>query len=302
MKASSELDDRGMDAHRTYGFIPYDKTTEGETVAKSMEFGIADGAVAKVAAALGDSDAVERFTWRSKAYRQYFDPASGFMRGRTLDGHFREPFNPFKAEWMANDYTEGNGWQYTFLVPHDVPGLIELFGGSDRFIEKLDSLFIAEGDMGEYVADVTGLVGQYAHGNEPSHHIAYMYNFVPGQQHKCARIVRHIMDRLYFDDENGVCGNEDCGQMSAWYILSAVGLYQVDPAGGDFAIGSPAVKKAVLDLGNGKKLTVRAEGNSPENIYVQKAVWNGRELDPDHLFISFKELREGGELVLTMGP
>ena len=302
MKASSELDDRGMLAHRTYGFIPYDKTTEGETVAKSMEFGIADGAVAKVAKALGDSAAFERFTWRSKAYQQYFDPKTRFMRGRTLAGKFREPFNPFKAEWMANDYTEGNGWQYTFLVPHDVPGLIGLFGGSDKFVEKLDSLFVAEGDMGNHVADVTGLVGQYAHGNEPSHHIAYMYNFVPGQQHKCARIVRHIMDDLYFDDENGVCGNEDCGQMSAWYILSALGLYQVDPAGGDFAIGSPAVKSAKVGLGGGKTLVVRAEGNSPENIYVQKAVFNGRELSLDSLFISFDELRQGGELVLTMGP
>ena len=300
MVASSELDDRGMDAHRTYGFIPYDKTSEGETVAKSMEFGIADAAVAKVAKLMGDDAAFERFSWRSKAYQKYFDKKSGFMRGRTLAGKFRTPFNPFKAEWMANDYTEGNGWQYTFLVPHDVDGLIELFGGPERFIVKLDSLFIAEGDMGNHVSDVTGLVGQYAHGNEPSHHVAYMYDWVPGEQHKCAKIVRHIMDELYFDDENGVCGNEDCGQMSAWYVLSALGIYQVDPAAGDFAIGSPVVRAATVDLGNGNTLKIKAENNSPENIYVQKVTFNGVVLERP--FISFEDLRKGGEIVFVMGP
>lgn len=299
MKTSSELDGRGLAAHRRYGFIPYDKSDEDWGLAKSLEFAIADAAVAKVAARLGDTEAAGHFLWRSKAYQRYFDPATGFLRGRTLAGAFREPFDPFLAD-NATDYVEGNGWQYTFLVPHDIEGLICQFGGVDAFTLKLDSLFVAQGDMSQAVSDVTGLIGQYAHGNEPSHHVAYMYNWLPGQQHKCARLVRHIMDDLYFDDENGVCGNEDCGQMSAWYVLSAVGLYQVDPACGDFAIGSPAVKKAVIELGDGKTFTVRAEGNSPENVYVRKAVLNGRELSPDHLFISYEQLRQGGELVLTM--
>jgi len=300
IKASSELDDRGMDAHRTYGFIPYDKTEEGETVAKSMEFGIADACVAKVAETFGDSEAVERFTWRSKAYQQYFDKATGFVRGRTLAGEFRTPFDPCRAEHMAKDYTEGNAWQYTFLVPHDVPGLIETFGGPREFINKLDSLFVTKGDLGETAADVTGLIGQYAHGNEPSHHVAYMYNFVEGQQYKCAEKVRTIMDSLYFDTELGVCGNEDCGQMSAWYVLSALGIYQVDPACGDFAIGSPAVKAASVSVGNGKYLEVVAVNNSKKNVYVQKVTFNGKKLDRP--FISYADIKKGGRLEFTMGP
>lgn len=297
--ASSELDERGLDAHRRYGFIPYDKTKETETVAKSMEFGIADGCVAKVAKIYGTQEEVDRYTWRSQAYRRYFDKESGFIRGRNLAGKFRTPFNPYRAEWLADDYTEGNAWQYTFLAPHDVAGLIETFGGEQRFTEKIDSLFIAEGDLGETAADVTGLVGQYAHGNEPSHHIAYMYNWLPGQQYKCAEKVRHIMKELYFDDENGVCGNEDCGQMSAWYVLSALGLYQVDPACGDFAIGSPAVKSAKVQLAGGT-LNIKAVNNSDKNIYVQKVIFNGKVLERP--FISYSELVKGGELEYIMGP
>ena len=301
MKASSELDERGLAAHKKYGYIPYDKSDEDWGLAKSLEFAIADAAVAKVALAVGDTAAAERYRWRSKAYEQYYDPASRFLRGRTLDGRFRTPFDPFIAD-NATDYVEGNAWQYTFLVPHDVPGLISTFGGPEIFRAKLDELFVAEGNIEGSVADMTGLIGQYAHGNEPSHHIAYMYNWLPGGHGECCRLVRKIMDELYFDDENGVCGNEDCGQMSAWYVLSALGLYQVDPAGGDWAVGSPAVRAATVDLGEGRALHIRAEGNSPSNIYVQSASFNGEPFDPDHMFIPWEQLREGGELVLLMGP
>ncbi|MGM9753127.1 MAG: GH92 family glycosyl hydrolase [Candidatus Cryptobacteroides sp.] len=300
MKTSSTKGDRGMDVHNRYGFIPYDKTSESETVAKSMEFAIADASLAKVARSFGDDAIAKTYSFRADAYKRYFDHSSGFIRGRSLDGEFRTPFNPVKAEWMAADYTEGNAWQYTFLVPHDVPGLVNIFGSEQNFINKLDSLFVAQGDLGETASDVTGLVGMYAHGNEPSHHIAYMYDWVPGQQYKCAAVVRHIMDKLYFDDENGVCGNEDCGQMSAWYILSALGIYQVDPACGDFAIGSPAVKSAKVKLANGRTLSIKAENNSPENIYPQRIYFRGRELEKP--FISYSELMEGGELKFIMGP
>ena len=300
MKASSELNERGLDAHGRYGYIPFDKSNEEWGLAKSLEYAIADAAVAKVALAVGGTASAEHYQWRSKAYQRYFDPASGFLRGRTLAGKFREPFDPFIAD-NATDYVEGNAWQYTFLVPHDVPGLINTFGGSERFREKLDSLFVAEGNIEGSVADMTGLIGQYAHGNEPSHHIAYMYNWLPGGHSRCCELVRKIMDELYFDDESGVCGNEDCGQMSAWYVLSALGLYQVDPADGDWAVGSPAVRAATVDLGEGRKLVVRALDNSPGNIYVQSASFNGTLLDPDHMFIPFEDLRLGGELVLQMG-
>ena len=297
MVASSNLSERGLDAHGRWGFIPYDKSSEDWGLAKSLEYAIADNAVAKVALRLGDMDAYKRFRWRSKAYERYYDPASGFLRGRTLSGRFRTPFDPFVAD-NATDYVEGNAWQYTFLVPHDVEGLISVFGGPERFRQKLDSLFIAKGSAEGTVADVTGLIGQYAHGNEPSHHVAYMYNWLPGGQQRCCELVRQIMDELYFDDGGGVCGNEDCGQMSAWYVLSALGLYQVDPAGGDFTIGSPAVKAARVKLGAGRELSIRAVGNSPSNVHVSRATLNGRPLDSP--FIPFEELRKGGELVFYM--
>ena len=301
MLRSSELDERGLDAHGRWGFIPFDRSAEDWGLAKSLEYAIADAAVAKVARALGDSACADHFDWRSRAYERYYDPATGFLRGRTLKGKFREPLDPFAADNLT-DYVEGNGWQYTFLVPHDVEGLVRVFGGTERFREKLDSLFVAEGDLGGSVPDVTGLIGQYAHGNEPSHHIAYMYNWLPGGHDKCCELVRKIMDELYFDDENGVCGNEDCGQMSAWYVLSALGLYQVDPAGGELAIGSPAVRSARVDLGSGRALVIRAIDNSPSNIYIQGATFNGIALNPDRMFLSWNEIRQGGELILQMGP
>lgn len=299
LKSSSMKDDRGMELLKRYGYIPFDKSQEVETVAKGLEFAISDAATAKVAKALGDTAAYRYFHDRSKSYSYYFDPDTQFMRGRAADGSYRTPFDPFKALHMKSDYTEGNAWQYTWLVPQDVHGLIGLFGGEDAFLEKLDSLFKAEGDLGGDANDVSGLIGQYAHGNEPSHHIAYLYNYA-GKQYRCAETVRTIVDSLYFDDHSGVCGNEDAGQMSAWYILSSLGLYQADPAGGDFLIGSPAVSKAVLDVGGGRQFVITAHDNSGKNIYVSEVRLDGEPYRKS--YIHYEDIVDGGELEFFMAP
>lgn len=299
LKTSSMRDERGMELLKEYGYIPFDRSKEVETVAKGLEFAIADAAVARVAATLGDTAAVRYFGGRSRSYRYYFDPATRFMRGRASDGSFRTPFDPFSAPHMKSDYTEGNAWQYTWLVPHDVHGLETLLGGDSLFVDKLDSLFTVEGDLGGDANDVSGLIGQYAHGNEPSHHVAYLYSYA-GRQDRCSEIVRTITDSLYFDTHEGVCGNEDAGQMSAWYILSSIGLYQVDPAGGVFLIGSPSVHKAEIDVGNGRTFVVEASGNSEKNIYVAGARLDGRPYTKS--YITYGDIMRGGRLELDMSP
>ncbi len=298
MKTSAMTDERGQELLKIYGFIPYDKSAELETVSKALEFAIADASLAKVAAKAGDTDAAEYFGNRSNSWKTYYDSEAGFVRGRAADGTWRTPFDPFKAIHMKSDFTEGNAWQYTFLVPQDVEGLAEIIGGPEAFESKLDEFFTVEGDLGPEADDVTGLVGQYAHGNEPSHHVAYMYNYI-GRQDKCAEKVRYILDELYFDDHSGVCGNEDAGQMSAWYVLSAVGLYQVDPACGEFQFGSPVVRKAVMNVGDGRTFTVIAHDNSPENIYIKSASLNGKTLD--RTYVTYDEIAAGGVLEFRMG-
>ena len=297
MKRSSMIDERGMELLKRYGYIPFDKSAELETVAKGLEFAIADDAVARVARRLGDAEAERYFSERSKSYRYYFDPETRFMRGRASDGSFRTPFDPFKALHMRSDFTEGNAWQYTWLVPHDIDGLIELLGGREAFVQKLEEFFVAEGDLGPDANDVTGLVGQYAHGNEPSHHITYMFDYV-GRNYRCAQLVRHILSELYADDPDGVCGNEDVGQMSAWYVLSSLGLYQVEPAGGEFMIGSPAVRRAVINLGGGRTFTISAPDNSESNIYVAAVRLNGQPLDKPR--ITYEQIMAGGVLEFDM--
>ena len=221
------------------------------------------------------------------------------MRALSSDGKFRTPFDPIEAAHRVNDYTEGNAWQYTWLVPHDVHGLVNLFGSEKKFVTKLDSLFVVEGDLGENASpDISGLVGQYAHGNEPSHHVIYMYNYV-GQPWKAAPLLRKMMNEMYFNEPDGLCGNEDVGQMSAWYILSTVGLYQVDPSGGRYIIGSPLFNRADLNVGNGKTFSVVARNNSDRNIYVQKAYLNGREYKKS--YIDYADITAGGKLELVMG-
>ena len=299
MKTSAMLDERSMDLLKQYGYLPYDKDSTFQTVAKGLEYALADDCIAKVAKLLGKKNDYKYFYNRSRGYKHYFDPKTKFMRGRGSDGSFHEPFNPFKSVHTADDYTEGNAWQYTWLVPHDVHGLASLFGSEQRFIEKLDSLFIVSGDMGaEASPDISGLIGSYAHGNEPSHHIIYMYNYM-GQPWKAAKLLRQTMKEMYFNDYDGLSGNEDVGQMSAWYVLSSVGLYQVEPAGGKYIIGSPLFDEAQINVGNGKSFNVRAKNNSQVNIYVQSAKLNGKPYSKTYLM--FQDIVRGGTLELEMG-
>ena len=299
LKASAMCDDRGLNLLKEYGYLPYDKDSTFETVAKGLEYALADDGVAKVAKMLGKQKDYKYFYDRSRAYKRYFDKQCGFMRGVDSDGKFREPFDPFNAVHRQDDYTEGNAWQYVWLVPHDVHGLVDLFGSEQRFISKFDSLFVISGDMGsEASPDISGLIGQYAHGNEPSHHILYMYNYV-GQPYKAAPLLRRTMSELYFNDYDGLSGNEDVGQMSAWYILSSVGIYQVEPSGGKFVIGSPLFDEACLNVGNGKTFTVKTVGNSDKNIYVQSARLNGKPYTKS--YIMFNDIMRGGVLELQMG-
>lgn len=299
MKKSAMLDERGLGLLKQYGYLPYDKDPEMETVAKGLEYALADDCVAKVARLLGKKADAKYFGERAKSYRHYFDKQTGFMRGLSSDGKFRTPFNPFSTVHRQDDYTEGNAWQYTWLVPHDVHGLVKLFGSEANFTTKLDSLFIVDGTLGDNASpDISGLIGQYAHGNEPSHHVLYMYNYV-GQPWKAARLIRQTMKEMYKDELDGLSGNEDVGQMSAWYILSAMGLYQVEPAGGKYIIGSPIVDKATMNVGDGKTFTILCPDNSKENIYVQSAKLNGKPYTKS--YIMYDDIMRGGTLELQMG-
>ena len=300
LKATQMKDIRSLGLLKEHGYIPWDLEPENETVAKALEYCAADDGVAKVAKLLGKSDDYNYFFNRSRSYKKYYDPETRFMRAVGTDGKFRLPFNPFFAEHRTNDYTEGNAWQYTFLVPHDVKGLINLFGSDKAFMSKLDSLFFVEGWAGDNASpDMSGMTGQYAHGNEPSHHVIYMYNYA-GRPDKAAPLLRKMLNEMYLDQPDGLSGNEDVGQMSAWYILSSVGLYQVDPVGGRFVIGSPLFDKATVNVGAGKTFSVVAKNNSDRNIYVQSARLNGKALK--NSYIEFNDIRHGGTLELVMGP
>ena len=300
LKATQMKDIRSLGLLKKHGYIPWNLEPENETVAKALEYCAADDGVAKVAKLLGKTDDYNYFFNRSRSYKKYYDPETRFLRAVGTDGKFRLPFNPFFAEHRTNDYTEGNAWQYTFLVPHDVKGLIKLFGSDKAFMSKLDSLFFVEGWAGDNASpDMSGMTGQYAHGNEPSHHVIYMYNYA-GRPDKAAPMLRKMLNEMYLDQPDGLSGNEDVGQMSAWYILSSVGLYQVDPVGGRFVIGSPLFDKATVNVGGGKTFTVVAKNNSDKNIYVQSARLNGKTLK--NSYVDFNDIRHGGTLELVMGP
>ena len=299
-KASAMRDERGMGLLKKYGYLPCDLDPEYETVAKGLEYALADAGIAKLAKQLGRTEDYKYFLKRSQSYKDhYFDKNTGFMRGKTSDGKFREPFDPFNSVHRQDDYTEGNAWQYAWLVPHDVHGLVQCFGGEKPFVAKLDSLFILEGKMGADASpDISGLIGQYAHGNEPSHHIIYMYNYV-GMPWKAAPKLRQVMNTLYNDGIDGLSGNEDVGQMSAWYILSSMGLYQVEPAGGKYIFGSPLFNKVVVNVGGGKTFTIEAKNNSAKNIYIQSAKLNGKRYTRS--YIDYKDIMKGGTLEFVMG-
>ena len=294
------LDERGMGLLKKYGYIPCDLDPEHETVAKGLEYALADACIAKLAKELGKTADYKYFSKRSQSYRDfYFDKKTKFMRGVTSDRKFREPFDPFSTVHRQDDYAEGNAWQYVWLVPHDVHGLVAAFGGEKPFVSKLDSLFIVSGDMGaEASPDITGLIGQYAHGNEPSHHILYMYNYV-GQPWKAADKIRYVLKNLYHDDFDGLSGNEDVGQMSAWYILSSLGMYQVEPAGGKYIFGTPLFDEATVNVGGGKTFRIVAHNNSDKNIYIQSAKLNGKPYTRS--YIDFKDIKRGGTLEFVMG-
>ena len=298
-KASAMRDERGMGLLKKYGYLPCDLDPEYETVAKGLEYALADAGIAKLAKQLGRMEDYNYFYKRSQSYKDhYFDKNTKFMRGKTSDGKFREPFDPFNSVHRQDDYTEGNAWQYVWLVPHDVHGLVKCFGGEKPFVAKLDSLFILDGKMGADASpDISGLIGQYAHGNEPSHHIIYMYNYV-GMPWKAALKLRQVMNTLYNDGIDGLSGNEDVGQMSAWYILSSMGLYQVEPAGGKYIFGSPLFNKAVVNVGGGKTFTIEAKNNSAKNIYIQSAKLNGKPYTRS--YIDYKDIVRGGKLEFVM--
>lgn len=300
MVATQMADGRGLRQLREYGYIPFDRDTTNETVAKGLEYALADWSVAQVAKQLGNTDQYSYFFNRSRSYTHYFDKRVDFMRGVDSKGQFRTSFNPFHSVHRFDDFTEGNAWQYTWLVPHDVHGLVGLFGSEKRFVKKLDSLFVVHGDLGKDASpDISGLIGEYAHGNEPSHHIIYMYNYV-GAPAKAAPLLRRVYREMYHNAPDGLSGNEDVGQMSAWYVISACGLYQVEPAGGKFIIGSPLFGKASLSVGDGRTFTVVAKDNSDKNIFIQRATLNGKPYTKS--YISYNDIVSGGTLELQMGP
>ncbi|MBX9189544.1 glycoside hydrolase family 92 protein [Bacteroides sp. K03] len=280
------------------GYVPCDK--DNEAVAKALEYAYNDWCISAFAESLGDAANHEKYAKFAEGYKTYFDPSTRFMRGLDSKGNWRTPFNPRSSTHRNDDYCEGTAWQWTWFVPHQIDGLVELMGGREGFISKLDSLFtvssVLEGENTS--ADISGLIGQYAHGNEPSHHIIHMYNYV-GQPYRTQELVDSVLQTLYFNDPDGLSGNEDCGQMSAWYILNAMGFYQVCPGKPVYSIGRPLFNKATVNLKDGKKFTVIAKNNSRENKYIQSIVLNGKPLDEP--FFTHQDIVDGGTLELTMG-
>ena len=297
MKASALRPDRGQEYRMKHGYISCDLFNE--SVAYDLEYALADGALANAAKTLGKMEEYDYFHDRSQSYRHLFDAKTGFIRGKDSKGDFRSDYSPFASAHRADDYCEGNGWQYTWLVPHDFDGLVECFGGKQRFLNKLDSLFtvssVIEGE--ESSPDISGLIGQYAHGNEPSHHILYLYTMA-GQPWKTADKVREVLRSLYTDRPDGLSGNEDVGQMSSWYVLSSLGFYEVEPASGRYWFGSPLFEKAEIAVQDGI-FTIRAENLSEENIYIQKITFKGKAYTKG--YIGHRDIAAGGELVLHMG-
>lgn len=295
IKKTAASKERGKGLRHTYGYIPCNMF--GEAVAYELEYALADGAAANAAKALGKNNYAEHFAQKSLSYRRLFDKDSYFIRGVDSTGCFRKEFNPYYSAHRADDYCEGNAWQYTWLVPHDIKGYAELFGGREQMLAKLDSLFTAPSTVeGDPSPDISGMIGQYAHGNEPSHHIIYIYTML-GEPHKCARLVHNVLKNQYRNAADGLSGNEDMGQMSAWYIMSALGFYQVEPASGRYWFGSPAVQRAELAV-EGGTFVIETINNSSTNIYIKGIKLNGKE---HHLpYIMHSDIARGGKLTIEM--
>jgi predicted alpha-1,2-mannosidase len=295
VKGTAMSDSSGMMYTKNFRIIPNDGYRR--SVATALEYAISDASTALMAKALGKEADYSYFLKRAANYKLYFDPVSGFFRGRSAAGVMRADFDPTMAP--DPELAEGNAWQYLWLVPQDVNGLATLLGGKKAMAAKLDTFFsLPMKAEKEVLADLTGLIGQYAHGNEPGHHIAYLYTYA-GQQWKTAEKVRYIMKEMYHDQPDGIIGNEDCGQMAAWNVFSAIGFYPVFPASGKYVIGSPAVDKAVINTGAGKPFVVEAVNNSPENIYVQRLTLNGKAYTKTYLLHS--DILKGGILKIIMG-
>ena len=280
-----------------YGYFPTD-LTKAESVSSTLESVYDDYAAADMARRMGKTEDADYFAQRAEYYKNLFDPTTRFMRPRNADGTWKSPFNPSDvghAESSGGDYTEGNAWQYTWHVQHDVDGLIELFGGEQPFLDKLDSVFTTK--LVTTQADVTGLIGQYAHGNEPSHHVAYLYTLA-GRPERTQELIRQIFDTQYRNKPDGLCGNDDCGQMSAWYMFSAMGFYPVDPVSGEYVFGAPQLPRFTLHLPGNKTFTIIAEGLSESNKYISNITLNGKP--HNRKSISHDEILKGGTLIYTM--
>ena len=285
------------ETYMKYGYFPTD-LIRAESVSSTLESVYDDYAVWDMATRMGKKEDIEYYGKRKDFYKNLFDTQTQFMRPRKSDGTWKSPFDPSNvghSESVGGDYTEGNAWQYTWHVQHDVPGLIELFGGEEKFLTKLDSVFTVELKTSQ--ADVTGLIGQYAHGNEPSHHVAYLYTMA-GKPERTQELIRQIFDTQYRPEPDGLCGNDDCGQMSAWYMFSAMGFYPVDPVSGNYVFGAPQMPKIVLNLADGKTFTVIAEGISDENKYVESITLNGEPYTKN--YITHEDIVNGGTLVFKM--
>ncbi|MBV7269730.1 GH92 family glycosyl hydrolase [Winogradskyella luteola] len=292
MKHSATLNKFGLKAYKKYGFIPVDE--ESESVSKTLEYAYDDWTIAQMAKAMGKDEDYKTYIQRAQYYKNVFDPETKFMRGRFRNTWFA-PFNPYEVNF---NYTEANAWQYSFYVPQDISGFINLLGGKDKLEVQLDELFNAKSETsGRNQSDITGLIGQYAHGNEPSHHMAYLYNFV-NKPHKTQEKVHQILTELYKNEPDGISGNEDCGQMSAWYVLSSMGFYSVTPGSNEYIIGAPLFDKVTIHLENGKKFTIVANNLSEANIYVEYVKLNGKDLEVTYL--KHEDVINGGTLEFSM--
>ncbi len=293
MKGSAMKDHLGLKEYREYNFVPGD--LEHESVSKTLEYCFDDWCISQVAKKLGKSEDYTTFNKRSQFYKNVFDPKTKFMRAR-FNGGWYKPFTPTEVN---NNYTEGNSWQYSFYAPQDLNTLMDMYGGRKAFYTRLDEMFTTKAKVsGREQADLTGLIGQYAHGNEPSHHIAYLFNYV-NNPNRTQELVRKIMNELYTTEPDGLTGNEDCGQMSAWFVMSAMGIYQVCPGDTNYILGSPLFDKVTINLENGKNFVINAKNNTEKNVYVQSAALNGKKYT--HSYLSHFDIMRGGEFTLEMG-
>jgi len=286
----------GISQYRELGYVPIDE--EGEAASKTLEYAFDDWTIARMAQAMGKTDVAATFDKRAGNWRNAFDKDTGFMRARKRDGSFRTPFDP-SASGYGTDYTEGNAWQYSWYVPQDVAGLAAAHGGSDKLLARLDEVFNAKVDPSifEHMEDITGLIGWYAHGNEPSQHVAYLYAYA-GQPWRTQARLKQIMDTQYADRPDGLAGNDDVGQMSAWYVFTALGFYPVAPGSGEYILGRPFLSKTAMRLPNGKTFTIVADGLDDRHTYVGNVSLNGKPLQ--RTFLRHDEILAGGELRFSM--